>query len=257
MDDDILSQGVLFLPTPSARRATGRVLDYIGVEWISTHALREEGDSGRCERSSIPCYFYPRPPRGGRPAALATSIVIAGISTHALREEGDRQPRRSQPRFLDFYPRPPRGGRLGCAGWRSCAASISTHALREEGDLDTPFFWQSSRISTHALREEGDRYRAGYCQPISISTHALREEGDGFLLVEGFLYPNFYPRPPRGGRPLQQSPSGWQPLFLPTPSARRATFALGPHGVQGADISTHALREEGDGYPLSEFSRRT
>ena len=135
MDDDILSQGVLFLPTPSARRATGRVLDYIGVEWISTHALREEGDSGRCERSSIPCYFYPRPPRGGRPAALATSIVIAGISTHALREEGDLD--------TPFF-------------WQS--SRISTHALREEGDRYRAGYCQPISISTHALREEGDGY---------------------------------------------------------------------------------------------------
>ena len=33
--------------------------------------------------------------------------------------------------------------------------------------------------------------------------------------------------------------------FLPTPSARRATVPLDPTLAQG-DISTHALREEGD-----------
>ena len=79
-------------------------------------------------------------------------------------------------------------------------------------------------ISTHALREEGDLTPAGSSSRGRISTHALREEGDGFLLVEGFLYPNFYPRPPRGGRracrPITRTlPCG----FLPTPSARRAT----------------------------------
>ena len=34
-------------------------------------------------------------------------------------------------------------------------------------------------------------------------------------------------------------------LFLPTPSARRATIVNGSN-VQDVDISTHALREEGD-----------
>ena len=56
---------------------------------------------------------------------------------------------------------------------------------------------------------------------------------------------NFYPRPPRGGRrgpvlvPLLQLP------FLSTPSARRAT-CQGCPADRDAEISIHALREEGD-----------
>ena len=33
--------------------------------------------------------FYPRPPRGGRPAGFQQIAVFCGISIHALREEGD------------------------------------------------------------------------------------------------------------------------------------------------------------------------
>ena len=33
--------------------------------------------------------FYPRPPRGGRPASALPAGVPASISIHALREEGD------------------------------------------------------------------------------------------------------------------------------------------------------------------------
>ena len=57
----------------------------------------------------------------------------------------------------------------------------------------------------------------------AISTHALREEGDGL----------------RNGRYRQIH------LFLPTPSARRAT-AMVAFIKRIAEISTHALREEGD-----------
>ena len=56
-----------------------------------------------------------------------------------------------------------------------------------------------------------------------ISIHALREEGD-------------FP-PPRGG--------GKNPLFLSTPSARRATVFI-PLADVIHHISIHALREEGD-----------
>ena len=56
---------------------------------------------------------------------------------------------------------------------------------------------------------------------------------------------NFYPRPPRGGRPdVTVQPLG-AGVFLSTPSARRATFSTWrPLISQG--ISIHALREEGD-----------
>ena len=56
---------------------------------------------------------------------------------------------------------------------------------------------------------------------------------------------DFYPRPPRGGR-RYYSVSGPNPIkFLSTPSARRATSAC-PALVGSAQISIHALREEGD-----------
>ena len=57
----------LFLSTPSARRATGR--------WQSV--------------ISPFTYFYPRPPRGGRPTTAKLVLCGGRISIHALREEGD------------------------------------------------------------------------------------------------------------------------------------------------------------------------
>ena len=36
---------------------------------ISIHALREEGDNFDAFATLSTVYFYPRPPRGGRPAA--------------------------------------------------------------------------------------------------------------------------------------------------------------------------------------------
>ena len=107
----------VFLSTPSARRATlcfHRIGKGIS---ISIHALREEGDPGdnaHCRRRG---YFYPRPPRGGRPLLHPVSKIHAKISIHALREEGDwRGFRRPAFRERYFYPRPPRGGRLKVSG---------------------------------------------------------------------------------------------------------------------------------------------
>ena len=35
-------------------------------------------------------YFYPRPPRGGRPPKIKNPPMLQTISIHALREEGDQ-----------------------------------------------------------------------------------------------------------------------------------------------------------------------
>ena len=124
-----------FLSTPSARRATRDGRRKASARDISIHALREEGDPRWTPKSICTRYFYPRPPRGGRPALhrlrcpkklfLSTpsarratpggecAAQLLQISIHALREEGDG--------FLQV-----RGG---------TRIMISIHALREEGDL--------------------------------------------------------------------------------------------------------------------------
>ena len=67
---------------------------------------------------------------------------------------------------------------------------------------------------------------------------------------------HFYPRPPRGGRlPSSETKSSESRIFLPTPSARRATDAAGVARV-GDDISTHALREEGDSMARPRLDRK-
>ena len=56
---------------------------------ISIHALREEGDRIKQFCVTLPLYFYPRPPRGGRHACDRAITIRMIISIHALREEGD------------------------------------------------------------------------------------------------------------------------------------------------------------------------
>ena len=102
---------LLFLSTPSARRATGQGGQRAGKAAISIHALREEGDKDG-----------------------SVYDALLDISIHALREEGDRMGQRSPGSIGDFYPRPPRGGRHVCKAGVYHIERISIHALREEGD---------------------------------------------------------------------------------------------------------------------------
>ena len=98
----------LFLSTPSARRATfcggsggsGWPISihalreegdlsasyYYTFSKISIHALREEGDQRQpCIVAKL-LYFYPRPPRGGRPSGgFAMGYVTKFLSTPSAR----------------------------------------------------------------------------------------------------------------------------------------------------------------------------
>ena len=101
-------------------------------------------------------------------------------------------------------------------------------------------------ISIHALREEGDASGTQRTPPYGqfLSTpSARRATSDG--RCPSVPARNFYPRPPRGGRPTATVGETDSYEFLSTPSARRATH-LRRCAEDALKISIHALREEGD-----------
>ena len=147
---------VLFLSTPSARRATS----------ITSF------------RPSPIMDFYPRPPRGGRRGKRHKPSVAKFISIHALREEGDRNAAhsRKQLRISIHALREEGDKRLRGLHLRE-VEFLSTPSARRATRYQRHRF-QLGNISIHALREEGDAVRgSGWCYQ-SISIHALREEGD-------------------------------------------------------------------------------
>ena len=212
---------------------------------ISIHALREEGDpDGDCCKRNIEISIHALREEGDDCGNALSGLFR--ISIHALREEGDggAQAHREGPR--DFYPRPPRGGRP-----RRCTTAtarrrrfLSTPSARRATDFVTLTAIEISFLSTPSARRatQGPGALHGV---LRISIHALREEGDCVTGNPVMLRNNFYPRPPRGGR--RATPTATMPStkFLSTPSARRATEAVGLALVSHA-ISIHALREEGD-----------
>ena len=168
---------------------------------ISIHALREEGDSTRCSVFGPQKYFYPRPPRGGRPCFCSYCGRLYVISIHALREEGDAYPRLRSVGNLRFLSTPSARRATNCPVVADIEVGISIHALREEGD--------------------------------PCSAPCLTSPAD------------FYPRPPRGGRPLMMSAGSSSTNFYPRPPrGGRLQSLKQPRGV--VCISIHALREEGD-----------
>ncbi len=168
-----------FLSTPSARRATWPLPLDCGQIQISIHALREEGDKSLFPVCTKLSYFYPRPPRGGRPFKLRSSALV-----------------------LYFYPRPPRGGRRGMFdGLQSAVTFLSTPSARRATGLFYAYnryyayFYprpprggrqhvRDAQTGAHTFLSTPSARRATKNaekarRSLAISIHALREEGDG------------------------------------------------------------------------------
>ena len=284
----------LFLSTPSARRATGHtdgpappqsisihalreegdtttLVESLSRLYISIHALREEGDDKAIHTQYNRRYFYPRPPRGGRPNNPAERLIQLRISIHALREEGDAASARFRSAMTVFLSTP--------------SARRATHRLQPFNALRLLFLsTPSARRATRQARSPPAWSDYFYPRP---PRGGRRERASRPRCG----CPNFYPRPPRGGRQtiadlllmfgkFLSTPSARRATstaltaarttveFLSTPSARRATFTKitgataynyfyprpprgGRHGYAcrfpwPGKISIHALREEGD-----------
>ena len=242
---------------------------------ISIHALREEGDTASRARGVGIKKFLSTP--SARRATIVHVVAqrVEDISIHALREEGDRII--SNPvLFINEFLSTPSARRATKQTRKNLFYTvISIHALREEGDaqpvsipVEIGLF-----LSTPSARRATLHVVAGQIF-FAISIHALREEGDMVLAAAVCSVSDFYPRPPRGGRPhflygsssqqlflstpsarratIKRSASSSVILFLSTPSARRATCHAWSHGV-AIGISIHALREEGDFFASTLF----
>ena len=150
---------------------------------------------------------------------------------------------------------------------------ISIHALREEGDADTRLMTlrltvflstPSARratlshcpgtkhqgISIHALREEGDPFSPSYWSKATISIHALREEGD---VPSGICVPGVpvFLSTPSARRATLRFSFRWSMLakFLSTPSARRATRRFSSTDFWILFLSTPSARRATRGFP--------
>ena len=173
------------------------------VLWISIsiHALREEGDHGPVSFSPMNRLFLSTP-----------SARRATLALPDLRRQGN-----------NFYPRPPRGGRPKFGEKTGEFIEFLSTPSARRATLADYLGLPTKVISIHALREEGDATTRQKKTQQPISIHALREEGDVRTSAATSEATDFYPRPPRGGRPIEVK-NKWD----------------------NDVISIHALREEGD-----------
>ena len=186
--------------------------------------------------------FYPRPPRGGRPAAVCRLCMRFVISIHALREEGDFTTSYSAARGALFLSTPSarRATFVRAGEVQFFLEFLSTPSARRATLLGGKLFWMASYFYPRPPRGGRPSWAASprttsphfYPRPPRggrrrlprgkhpgdpISIHALREEGDHGRRVRRHRYGNFYPRPPRGGRPRWSASSATGSDFYPRP----------------------------------------
>ena len=109
-------------------------------------------------------------------------LSCINISIHAPREGSDKQGHGTISPTTHFYPRSPRGERPGAEGLATAYSRISIHAPREGSDLPVPMM---------------NILNGG------ISIHAPREGSDSGTTRPGTRTWYFYPRSPRGERPVK------------------------------------------------------
>ena len=191
-------------------------------------------------------YFYPRPPRGGRPSPHFRLVrVHLFLSTPSARRATEEIYEKDKIQL--FLSTPSARRATCCLFFLRQVDIISIHALREEGDLIrlprfhcAPYFYprppRGGRRRTAAALAATRRF---------LSTPSARRATESG-------HPNqwhnryFYPRPPRGGRPDTQQPANTSTSYFYPRPPRGGRPTTSPSQRSNQSISIHALREEGD-----------
>ena len=181
------------------------------------------------------------------------TITSVFLSTPSARRATVR-PARIVISTMYFYPRPPRGGRLllVVSPGRRCTF-LSTPSARRATFVPSRLLWEHFEfLSTPSARRAtgfGAQTPSGgydfYPRPPRGGrppTPSARRATSKISQIKNVkIY--FYPRPPRGGRPAERradcTASG---RFLSTPSARRATKRSGSTAATKRFLSTPSAR---------------
>ena len=123
-----------FLPTPSTRRATATS----GAAWSACGSFLPTPSTRRATWFFALLggrkFYSPQPPTGGAAGPCKPEATQGGISTHALHEEGDCVILQLSVVKIGFLPTPSTRRATSGQTFGALTVLISTHALHEEGD---------------------------------------------------------------------------------------------------------------------------
>ena len=168
--------------------------------------------------------FYPRHPRGWRPATLRTYANGVAVSIHATLAGGDSAPPRSKTSASLFLSTPP--SRVATSAWPRRPAGRSGFYPRH------PRGWRrrspgrsGGKLCFYPRHPRGWRRVASRraVQVIDVSIHATLAGGDSAGNLRPARQRCFYPRHPRGWRRYGARRLVTYVSFLSTPPSRVAT----------------------------------
>ena len=209
-----------------------------GIEGISIHSLRMEGDKWKKSIKYFMLYFNPLPPYGGRLPDLLPEphgtrhfnpLPPYGGRRDVYGDLGQEYQFQSTPsvwrethppwyipfRCRYFNPLPPYGGRLFISSRRYFGSSFQS----------TPSVWRETIYSLE------------WFDMLDISIHSLRMEGDENCHGMRFWILYFNPLPPYGGRRLSRIALQPKYAFQSTPSVWRETTQRYFETLEGANFN--------------------
>ena len=159
--------GVIFLSTPSARRATSFILYYNRLCNISIHALRKEGDSPFPQAARPPENFYPRPPQGGRQQKQRDNTLLLSHYTHPCTNCKEVSVKQAVKLHRYLHSRP----LFQCEASRKTMCTVCSH---------WPDIKRSARCPVQTLGEvQRVRPWSGSCCPVGRTADCLRRGRSG------------------------------------------------------------------------------
>ena len=186
--------------------------------------------------SSLACiksdYFYPRPPRGGRRNNRCCRRRLSRFLSPPSARRATSFTHGSASFRIDFYPRPPRGGRPTLSKIQHCGSCISIPALREEGDRGAALIGCTRHLflSPPSARRATLSSSVSLCRASNFYPRPPRGGRPPALFAGRNKGLNFYPRPPRGGRPIAKHGSPSKGDFYPRPPRGGRRPLSGPPG---------------------------
>ena len=204
-----------------------------------------------CFSSYLVFYFYPRSPRGERPAVCGDCRVRSIISIHAPREGSDVVQNYGQAIMTAFLSTLPARGATGRHKSPRKEGYISIHAPREGSDGRSWATNPDHKTFLSTLPARGATPAGGVVGSHTKHFYPRSPRGERRRRSRRcHCHRHFYPRSPRGERPaLSLQMAVEQALFLSTLPARGATKHSQAAGCKLEHFYPRSPRGERPGWP--------
>ena len=259
-----------FLSTLPARGATIHPAGPAPDQEISIHAPREGSDAvTSCLPMLSQLFLSTLPARGATSAVIGVPLIVPYFYPRSPRGERRHGPAAQTGGPAHFYPRSPRGERQPSQFLFVVPLLISIHAPREGSDEVLPGDTISLTQFLSTLPARGATRASSMAWPLLaefLSTLPARG-ATASQRARNTKAADFYPRSPRGERPLTQEIDTYEDLFLSTLPARGATrctadcnadrFNFYPRSPRGERLVCRQCRRAGQHfYPRSPRGER-